>query len=302
MSINKGLCFILLSVVLTSCSQTTLEMDDTNFKNLPKVRKTNLSAALSCATKKMKVVYLKKGFIYILSNVEDGTVRPKSYQDGLLSDTGKIELTNSLLRVVNSTQGIILNRIPPMMDSNMSPYGGTNFQKIQIMELEYKNLINGVRGEVKLPPLDKLSSLVVDAVFTRNDSEPIYKNGNAFNGGVSSQQPVTGSVDFGQTNKTKGITLVITISNPITNQVIASKAFTAYSFESDNQFKIRLGYQGGYIGFNHEDIVVQSTHGIQQALIDTAALWLANATYGQNNGLNFNTCLDSTEELKENLL
>jgi hypothetical protein len=140
--------------------------------------------------------------------------------------------------------------------------------------------------------LQVLNALAIDATFTRNDMEPAYKKGSGFNGGVSSQEP-TGNIDIGRSNKTKGITLVVTISNPLLNQVIGSRSFTAYSLEKDDTFKISFGYKGGYLGYSYEDIIVQPTQGIQQALIDAAALWIVDATYGETKKeLNLRSCLN----------
>lgn len=300
---SKYIILFVLALFLCSCSKSKLPIDESNSENYTKTRKTNLSRALSCAGERLHTFYIKEGFIFIVKDVVDGTVRERSFVDGALSDAGRIELINSIYSMVDVFKGVVADTIPPFIVGERVPqaltiHGGVNEQMLLGYMAKLKDVTNKRRELYGMNALDTLSPIIVEAMFTRLDSEPLYRNGMGVNGGVSSEQPVTGDVNIGLSNRAKGVSLVIKISNIVTNQVIASKAFTAYSSEHDNLFKIRLGYDGGYLGYSMDNIMVQTNHGLQQALIDTAALWLVDRTYGQTKGLDFKTCLDDkTEEL-----
>ncbi|MFI3189959.1 hypothetical protein BCS42_04195 [Crenothrix sp. D3] len=300
MRYKKRLSLVLLPLILSSCSQTQIKVDEENDYNSPSVRKTSLSSALSCASNRLEHANLTGGFIFSISDIPDGTVKSSVAVDGPLSDEERIELIDSLLGMVDMSRGVVLTKNPPIFsmaftennkESGYTRYGTVDGGTLNSMANDYLSVANAVRKSNKLPPLKSLNVLAIDGAFTRNDLEPAYKKSNGFNGGVSGQEP-TGNIDFGQSGKTKGVSLVVTISNPLFNQVIASRSFTAYSLEKDNTFKISFGYKGGYLGYSYEDIIVQPTHGIQQALIDAAALWIVDETYGDTHKeMNLHSCL-----------
>jgi hypothetical protein len=319
------LLLLFLSLLLTACSST--RVTDTVFNDhIPITKVSAITEALECAKEKMEKRHYNKnnfvptGYIYVLSDITDGTLNPHSSVDGDLSDGEKMELANSLLSVVDMSQGVILNNFPPLFDKDkqLSPVVDAKKNTIQIKD-EYSGEINAdilknlsrkytermnnsrtylnesllKRKENKplFPMYENATPLVVNATFTRNDSEPFVTTGTTLGGGLSYTQSTVNDLALGNNKKTKGVTLVITISNPQTNQILLSKAFTAYSFADENTFKIKLGYAGTYVSLDHADKIVQPTHAIQQALIDTVALWLVNETYGVTNSMNLQECL-----------
>lgn len=287
---NRKWLISFIPLIVSSCAIQPLPVDETGLIEKPKSKYTNLSDALQCAKEKISSSEDREfGYLFAIAHITDGTLSNMMAHDSPLSDRMHTEFATNLF---NSTRGygVILANFPQMyLAGNMNSSGEAN--KGRHLEMVRRQLgeINTIRRaaiaynqrnniDEKISLYRDLKPVVVTGTFTRSDDTPIKRKNTGFGFGNSGTD--TGDSQIGKTAGYKALSLNMVLSNPITNQMIASKTFTIFTHEVDNSFNLNLGVGEGFLSFTNENILVESKHGAQQTLIDAASLWALDKTYG----------------------
>ncbi len=260
-------------------------------KEKPKATVTNLSETLSCVRKNWQGS--PAGVLFLVDEIHDGTVRPRSVNDGALSDAGRQELINALVEYFPPTDAIVLANTPPILLSldelAYNGYGGALFrtgtneyglpdaQKVMNMKKYYLQQLNQRRKLSGLPEFSFLRIVKISGSYTSFDSDsPFSRDGDAAKAGNSGHDASV-EVGVGRSQESKSLSLVINLTNIENNFIAASNSLTLsfYKTGAEYNFAIRgAGSKEGSFGFTKEKTIIEGTHSAQKTLIDAMALWI----------------------------
>lgn len=303
--IKKLLLSACIAMALSSCSSTSI-VTKSSLRDNPKIKSTNLSNSLQCIKKGIKSSKDSTlGYLFTVPKIIDGTV----YEgfDGELSDSLQYELIANLHNTLPKGYGLVLTNHPIIFreteggsDFGLNQYGVVSGDTLETITKVYLSHINKKRKRAqKAFPNEKISLYstleprIIKAAFTRNDKEPIHKKGFGFNIG-SDGNDGDGSIDVGKTNEYSSISLTILLNNPSSNTLQDAATFTLNVYRKTNNFELSLGPGEGFLGLVNEDLVIESKHGAQQALIDAATIWVLDKTYGDR--ADFSRCKYETSQ------
>jgi len=250
-------------------------------------------------------------FIFLVRNINDGTVKDSVYQDGPLSDAGRIQMINVLSDHLNPKVGLVTDTFPLMFTQTgkerlgLNRFGLPSLENQQVFMQSYTGIIQNARKLQGITPASNIVPLIVSGSFTRFDSDNLVQKGTGQNVGSRTKKlakdekdtiwrRTSGQIDIGNTSSAKALSLVINLIDPRTNLVVSSQSLDLVFNRTNKTFKLRVGIGEGYYGISKSNVVVEGVHGAQKVLIDAAALWLINKAYGSQN--NFSSCFSQAQK------
>jgi hypothetical protein len=289
---------ILLLAYLSGCSSDHTRIIKNVFKETPKASKTNMSNAIQCMGRQLeKTTTTKLAYVFLVREITDGTITNSIYQNGPLSDAGRIQLIHALSEHTFPYLGLVTDQFPLMFKQQpkegvgINRFGLTNNNNMNTFLAVFGSIIGNARKQKQLPPIAGVVPLVISGSFTRLDNDNLYQEGWGHNGGSRDRggdNDYSGQIDYGKTSSSKMISLIINLIEPRYNLVVASQSFDLIFSRENKRFRLRFTLHDGFYGVSKDEIEVEGLHGAQQTLIDAAALWILNRAYGEET--NFKTC------------
>jgi hypothetical protein len=297
-------------LLLSACSSNTLKIA-TKFKESPKVSRTGMSNAISCMGNTLKKGISDTAYIFMVRDIIDGTIKNSIYQDGPLSDSGRIQMTNVLSDHLNPQVGLVMDTFPAIFSRTGNEKMGLNrlglpsAKNQQAFIMNYANIIQHNRRAKQLAPAKHIVPLIISGSFTRYDSDNIKQDGSGHNLGSRTRRLAenetdslwrrsSGQVDLGNTLSAKALSLVVNLVDPRNNLVVASQSLSLIFYRKNKTFRLRIGVGDGYYGISNNKVEVEGVHGAQKVLIDAAALWIMNKSYGSK--YKFSPCFNMAQK------
>jgi len=300
----------LATLALSGCSTNTLKIAK-EFKETPKVSHSNMTDAIACMGGALKKDRSDNAYIFLIRNLNDGTVKDSAYQDSPLSDAGRIQLMNVLSEHLTPNVGLVTDTFPLMFSQTgkekigLNRFGLPSPENQQAFMRSYTGIIQNARRAKKHSPATNIVPLIVSGSFTRFDTDNLTQRGSGQNAGTRTRRLAeneidtiwdesSGQIDHGNTSSARAISLVINLVDPRNNLVVSSQALDLIFYRTNKTFKLRLGIGNGYYGISKSEVAVEGVHGAQKTLIDAAALWLINKAYGGQT--DFSSCFNSAQQ------
>lgn len=308
--LKKALASSLIILSLSACSSNTLKIAK-EFKETPEVSQSNMSNAVACMGSALKKGNSNNAYVFLIRNLNDGTVKDSVYQDSPLSDAGRIQLMHILSEHLQPYVGLVTDTFPLMFTQTgkeklgLNRFGLPSFENQQAFMQSYSGIIQNARSAKRLAPATNIVPLIVSGSFTRFDTDNLTQVGSGKNAGTRSKRlaedeqdtiwnKASGQIDLGRTSSAKAISLVINLIDPRNNLVVSSQSLDLIFYRDNKTFRLRIGIGNGYYGISKSKVVVEGVHGAQKTLIDAAALWLINKAYGGQT--NFSSCFNQAQK------
>lgn len=276
----------------------------------PEVSKTNMSDTLSCMGHRIKYLKSNQAFVFMIRDMIDGTIKKGPYQNSPLSDAGRIQLLNVLSNQLHPHVGLVTDNFPLMFKPlakeslGLNRLGQVSKKNMSQFVTSYGQLINASRKRKNLKPLRGIVPLVVAGSFTRFDTDNIFQEGSGHNGGSRARRRSnddddnyrrgSGTADIGETNSSKAISLVVNLIDPRHNIVVGSQSFDLMFHRKNKTFRLRAAVGDVFYGLSKRNVQVEGIHSAQKTLIDAAALWVLNKSYGKKT--NFSVCYSNKQQ------
>lgn len=300
-----------LAGLLAGCASEYRTKVATDFKEKPKVSQNNLSGTIACMASTLQKSKPSTAYIFLVREVRDGTVKDSDLVDGPLSDAGRIMLLNTLSEHLYPHAGLVPDNFPYAYlvngreDVGLNRFGLPSPANIEQFVAIYQPIIQRARAQKKLPPVSSVVPLVISAQFSRFDADNAAQDGMGHNVGTRTKRlaeneedsrwrKFAGEANLGLTSSARLISLVINLIDPRTNLVVSSQSFDLIFYRDNRTFRLRAAMGEGYYGFSKDNVVVEGVHSAQKLLIDAAALWVLNKTYGDQQ--RFVGCFTSDEQ------
>jgi hypothetical protein len=285
-----------LGIYLSSCSNSNTIINN-QLMEVPKVTKTNMSKAIQCMGRKLNNTDSNTAYIFMIRKIIDGTIKDSVYVNGPLADSGAIQLINTLSENTYPHLGMVTDNFPLIFktinreDMGLNRFGLPSAQNMNTFIKFFQFIINNARKRKRLSPISYIVPMVINGAFTRLDNDNIYQRGYGHNAGVrgDDNNRNSGQIDFGKTSSAKALTLVINLIDPRHNIVVGSQSFDLVFYRKNNKLRFRLAVGDGFYGFSGDEVIVEGLHSAQQTLLDAAALWILDKSYGKQ--INFSKCL-----------
>jgi len=318
MTKNK-ISFLIGSCFLSGCSFMNVEPGPIE---PPKETASIMKVVLDCAYKAMNKPQMEAqkksrdfGYYFVIDDIIDGTVPIGG--NGELSDSLRYELINRLSKIVFNGHGNVLSNFPVIFRQNPSEVAASIEKKSSFGLNEFGGVDPGpytrlsdklsvlnniarwdaIKSGEKIVPYKKMEAIIVKGAFTRNDENPIRKVEGRF--GASADGFANASLNADGSHQIKSISLSILIEEPLLNLVKNSASWTLNTHEKGYSIKLDAGYGDASLNASFDNLSVDSKQGAQQTLIDMAALWLVQNTYGDI--ANINNCMKKIPKDNENV-
>lgn len=283
----------------------------TNLKNTPNLTTSNMTDAIACMGSSIKKSPTKNAYLFMVRDVNDGTVKDSVYQDSPLADSGRIQLQNVLSEHLNTPAGLVMDNFPLIFSQlgkeglGLNRFGLPSSDNLNIFLSSYQGIIQGARKAKGLPNATGIIPLVISGSFTRYDSDNLVQSGSGRNAGSrtktlaenetdSQWRRVSGQIDVGNTSSARAISLVINLVDPRNNIIVSSQSFDLIFYRNNKTFRLRIAAGDGYTGVSRSRVEVEGLHSAQKTLLDASAFWLLNKAYGSQT--NFSSCFKSEEQ------
>lgn len=294
---------------MSGCSSNQLVIKQ-DFKETPKVSRTNMSNAIACMGQALQKGNSNNAYVFLVRDVNDGTVKDGPYQDGPLSDAGRVQLLNVLSEHLQPHVGLVTDTFPMMFSQlgkeglGLNRFGLPASENLNVFMSSYKGIIQNARRHKKLSPASNVVPLIVSGSFTRFDSDNLIQKGSGQNFGSRTKRlaenelddiwrRASGQADIGNTSSARAISLVMNLIDPRNNLVVSSQAFDLIFYRENKTFRLRIGVGDGYYGISKNQVEVEGVHSAQKTLLDAAALWMINKAYGGQT--NFGSCFSKAQ-------
>lgn len=293
-------------LTLSACSNDTIRVTNI-LKDTPEVSKTNMTNALVCMGDKIKQLESDQAFVFLIREMNDGTIKKGPYQNSALSDAGRIQLLSTLSNQLQPRVGLVTDSFPwmfkqlPKESLGLNRLGQTSNKNMKRFIRSYGQLINSARERKNLSPLRSLVPLVISGSFTRFDTDNIFQYGSGHNAGSRARgssndnsRRASGTADIGETNSTKAISLVVNLIDPRNNVVVGSQSFDLMFHRKNKTFRLRAALGDVFYGLSKRNVYVEGIHSAQKTLIDAATLWVLNKSYGNHS--DFSACYSEQQK------
>lgn len=294
-------------LTLTACSSDTVRVSSM-LKETPEISKTNMSSALSCMSTKIKYLKSDNAFVFVVRDMDDGTIKKGPYQNSPLSDAGRIQMLSVLSNQLQPHVGLVMDNFPWMFKQlskekvGLNRLGQASGKNMASFIGSYSRLINSARKRKQLAPLKGIMPLVVSGSFTRFDTDNIFQDGSGHNAGSRARgssdddhRRASGTADIGETSSSKAISLVVNLIDPRHNIVVGSQSFDLMFHRKNKTFRLRAAVGDVFYGLSKRNVYVEGVHSAQKTLIDAAALWILNKSYGRHS--DFSVCYTEKQKL-----
>jgi hypothetical protein len=294
---------------LSGCSSTMSNIS-TKFAETPDVSQSNMTDAISCMGGALKKGQTSSAYVFLVRDINDGTIKNSVYQDSPLADAGRIQMMNVLSEHLQPQVGLVTDTFPLMFSQTnketvgLNRFGLPSVENQRAFMQSYIGIIQGARQAKKIAPAQHIIPLIVSGSFTRFDKDNLFQKGSGQNTGSRTKRLAenevddiyskpTGQIDIGSTASARAISLVINLVDPRNNLVVSSQALELIFYRKNKTFRLRVGLGEGYYGLAKNEVSVEGVHGAQKTLIDAAALWLLNKAYGAQT--NFSSCFSQAQ-------
>ncbi|QTR50526.1 hypothetical protein [Candidatus Thiothrix anitrata] len=168
--------------LLSACSGHTLKIQN-DFKETPEISRSNMSNAIGCMSTALRKSDSNNAYVFLVRDINDGTVKEGPYQDSPLSDAGRIQMLNILSDHLNPQVGLVTDNFPLMFsqtgkeDSGLNRFGLPAPQNLDVFMSAYHGIIQNARQSKGLSAASNIIPLVVSGSFTRFDSDNLSQEG-----------------------------------------------------------------------------------------------------------------------------
>lgn len=288
-----GLCIATFS----GCAAYSVTHVEPMLKHTPTPSRTNITQAVQCMGNTLNNSRIPRAYIFMVRDLPDGTVKQGPYQNGPMSDAGRTQFINTLSEHLHPHVGLVTDKYPDIFQQarkeniGLNRFGLPSSNNVRAFTSIFKGIIDAARQSRRLPPVSQVIPLVVDGSFTRMDSDNYHQYGDAHNGGFrgDSNNRQSGQIDFGNTQSARAITLAINLVDPRTNLVVAARSFDLQFSRTNDKRRFRIALGDGFYGYSRNEVIVEGLHSAQQTLLDAAAMWVIEKSYGDK--INFSACL-----------
>ena len=297
----------LSTLLISGCTSNTLKFAK-NLKNTPELTTSNMTDAIACMGSSLKKNHSSNAYLFLVRDVNDGTVKDSVYQDSPLSDAGRIQLQNVLSEHLYPQAGLVMDNFPLIFSQlgkeglGLNRFGLPSSDNLKVFMASYEGIIQGSRRAKGLPAAGSIIPLVVTGSFTRYDSDNVIQSGSGKNAGSRTKtladnetddnwRRISGQVDVGNTSSARAISLVMNLVDPRNNIIVSSQSFDLIFYRNNKTFRLRIAAGDGYSGISRSRVEVEGLHSAQKTLLDAAAFWLLNKAYGSQT--NFSSCFQS---------
>lgn len=299
---KTGLAVISLCLSLSGCGAYTVTHIEPVLKQTPTPSRTNISQALQCMGSTLATSSSSRAYIFMVRDLPDGTVKEGPYQNGPMSDAGRTQFINTLSEQLHPHIGLVTDKYPAMFEQankeniGLNQFGLPSSKNVQAFTSIFQGIIDASRSNYNLPPSSSVIPLVVDGSFTRMDSDNYAQGGEAHNAGSRGDDDdrESGQIDLGKTTSARAITLAINLVDPRTNLVVGARSFDIQFSRTNDKNRFRIALGDGFYGYSNNEIMVEGLHSAQQTLLDAAAMWVMEKTYGDT--INFSPCLTPAQK------
>ncbi len=277
---------LLIFSMLSGC-YSHYRVTSTILKEKPKPTATSLTQTLNCVCRQIKKTISDTAYIIVVDDFVDGTVRPESYNDGIMADAGRNQFCNIIFESLPIHSAIVLNRVPPLFGNTsgsktgLNEYGVIPDKKWIEFSQYYLREINLRRRALNLPKATSTIVFRIEGIFSAFDDDNYKSLGYGTSAGNNGSD-AEGEVNFGRKKENRSITLITNIINPHNNCIMASKSLTITSYKTgyEANFKI-MGTSGSeaFFAFSNEEMVTESIHAAQLSLIHATSLWVLSEIF-----------------------
>lgn len=205
-----------------------------------------------------------QGIAFVIKDVLNGT--PTSGGSAMTrTNASKMAFQNTFQRLlsnanrVDSYQVILLDSVPPILDTDTYPSGA---DLRTIPRSGYGNMAMGLPDLQLLP---KLKQETLRAINRNRMGDTALRNVSLI--------VVNASYSKFEDGKSKILGLTVNMTDPRTNQIIASERFEM-SIPSDNGRGFRIAQTGSGLVTNFGNQEIKDMESARQALLDYASIWL----------------------------
>ena len=289
-------------VSLSGCSSSTSHISPT-IKATPTVSRSNISSAVECMGERLSNANTARAYIFLIRDLPDGTVKQGPYQNGPMSDAGRIQFINTLSENIHPHLGLVTDKYPSIFkhlskeEIGLNRFGLPSANNVKSFVSIFRGIIDVARKNKKMPLARSIIPLVVDGSFTRMDGDNFYQQGNAHNSGSRGNNEggkFSGQIDFGKTSSARAITLAVNLVDPRSNVIVAARSFDLQFSRTNDKKRFRIALGDGFYGFSHNEVIVEGLHSAQQTLLDAAVMWVLDKSYGDR--INFSNCFSPEQQ------
>jgi len=287
---------------LSACTSSTSHVAAT-IASTPTVSRSNISSAVECMGERLSNASAPRAYIFLIRDLPDGTVKQGPYQNGPMSDAGRIQFINSLSENIHPHLGVVTDKYPSIFkhlskeEIGLNRFGLPSADNVKSFISIFRGIIDVARKNKKMPSARSIIPLVVDGSFTRMDGDNFYQAGNAHNTGSRGNNEggkFSGQIDFGKTVSARAITLAINLVDPRSNVIVAARSFDLKFSRTNDKKRFRIALGDGFYGFSHNEVIVEGLHSAQQTLLDAAVMWVLDKSYGDR--INFSNCFSPKQQ------
>ncbi|MBO0614818.1 hypothetical protein [Thiothrix fructosivorans] len=294
-----GLTFVSATLLaLSGCGAYSVTHIEPMLAQTPTPSRTNITQAIQCMGNGLAASTSSRAYIFLVRDLPDGTVKEGPYQNGALSDAGRVQFINTLSEQIHPHVGLVTDKYPTIFqqltkedDTGLNRFGLPSSKNVHAFTSIFRSIVDASRSTKQLPPADSIIPLVVDGSFTRMDGDNFYQEGDGHNAGSKSDtdEEKSGQIDFGKTNSARSLTLAVNLIDPRTNLVVSSRSFDLTFSRTNDKKRFRVALGDGFYGYSYSEVMVEGLHSAQQTLLDAAAMWVVDKAYGDE--IDFSSCL-----------
>lgn len=269
-------CLLYLTVggivsIASGCTTIDFKKNNTRNSNVRASLSGNMFDEFKCIREELLASPAKPS-ILMVERIIDGTVKEGSGKDGALSDSGAIQLKSTLVELIPSTKGAVMNTVPAIFRTEN---GGSINEYGSIDGIKYKKFSSLWASNLGANP----SPFLINGEFTRFDGDQkTHQKSNGFNFGNDGSDG-DGDAKIGFANGKGSISLTINIVSPVNQLILTTQSFTADVTADKKEVSVRLGPGEGALGYSYAVEESLTPHEVQQHLIDISAIWIVNKIY-----------------------
>lgn len=287
---------------LSGCSSSNTHIEPTIAAS-PTPTRSNISSAVECMGERLEDANTPQAYIFLIRDLPDGTVKQGPYQNGPMSDAGRVQFINTLSENIYPHVGVVTDKYPSIFkhlskeEIGLNRFGLPSAENVKSFVSIFRGIIDVARKNKKIPSARSIIPLVVDGSFTRMDGDNFQQVGNAHNAGNRGNgdaAKASGQIDFGKTVSARAISLAVNLVDPRSNLIVAARSFDLKFTRTNDKKRFRIALGDGFYGFSHNDVIVEGLHSAQQTLLDAAVMWVLDKSYGSR--INFSACFSPQQQ------
>lgn len=267
---------VLMPIVLLSACGTLDRRVVNSTLDIPKINKSNMTPALTCVNEFLSTKNSVPPTLAIVEDFSDGTIRPRSYSDGELTDSGKEIFKHALSSTIDSKYlRVPYNDISGF--NSVNDYGLSKVNPSTLAEVYRVKNIFRIKGK-----------------FTKLDKSPTFNDGRAVN--LSNSNSDHGNIRFGKSKDSRNLSLTVFLATS-QNTIIDSATIDITIRKTANDHTATLNISDVSGGYSYNRTVSESLHNGQQLLIEAAAYWFVSRIFPNN----YSSCMYNSLSSPKNI-